>query len=105
MTQDSKISELKPFQKNVYIKNVEIIEAGEVEEYDMKGKPTKICNGKLRDDTGEISFSAWNETNAKTLSEAKKEGKRIDILNCYCKEYEGKLQLSTGFFGKIKKLE
>ena len=105
MTQNSKIKDLVAGQKKIYLKNCEVIEASEVREQNMKNWQTKemelvpVCDGKLKDETGEISFSAW-DGNANKLSKAK----RIDVDDAYCKSYDG-LKLTTGRFGNIKVLE
>lgn len=106
MTQDSKIKDLVAGQQNVYVKNCEVVETKGVEEYVMQGKPTKVCNATIKDDTGEIKITAWEGEFHNLLAEAKK----IDVLNCFCKkigggQYEGQLQLTLGKFGRIKKLE
>lgn len=63
------------------------------------GKKTTTQNLVIRDDSGEIELSLWGEQ-----CNLFRKGDRIGITNGYVSEYKGKLQLSTGKFGKIEKL-
>lgn len=96
----SKIKDMKPGQKNVFINNCEIVETKEIVKSTIGGKEVEICDGKIKDDTGEINISAFGFA-AKFL----KDSKKINVENCYCKEYNGSLQISTGFYGRIIKIE
>ncbi len=102
MTQDSKIKDLVEGQKNVYVKNCEIVETKGVENWRIQGKPIEVCNATIRDDTGEIKITAWEGAYHKLLAEAKK----INVENCFCKkissgQFEGELQITLGKFGRI----
>lgn len=98
---NSKLKDIKPSQKNIFITEVQVVESGPIEEYTMQGQKVKVCNGKVIDDSiGEpISITAWGFA-AQFLSGAKK----VCLENVYAKEYQGKIQISTGKFGRIKRI-
>lgn len=93
------ISELAARQGNVVITG-EIIEKGDVRTFDKFGKQGRVCNAKIKDDSGQIILSLWNEDIEKV-----KVGDRIKITNGWVSEYQGELQLSTGKFGKLEILD
>ena len=101
----SKISELKPLQKNVFIASAEIIQCSELKEINIKGSPVKVVDAIVKDETGQIRISAFG-----FVSQFLHMGARIKIENCFCKLYngedkkDGELQISTGYFGRIVKL-
>ena len=106
MVEKTKIKLLEEGEKNVFIDNCEVVETKGVEEWTIQGKPTKVCNATIKDDTGEIKITAWEGDYHKLLAEAK----RINVENCYCKkissgQFKGELQITLGKFGRIKKLE
>lgn len=95
--QFTKIKNLVAGQKNVFIKDCGVLETGGIEIYErMEGQP-KVCNGIIKDDTGQIKISAWGH-----LAPILNESKIVDVENCFCKEYNGELNLSTGKFGRLK---
>jgi len=90
------ISDLQARQGNVVITG-EIIEKGDTRTFDKFGKQGRVCNAKIKDDSGQIILSLWNEDIEKV-----KVGDRIKITNGWVSEYQGELQLSTGKFGKLE---
>ena len=93
-----KISELKPGQGKVDV-TVEIISLEPVREFDKFGKKLKVANAMVKDDSGEIKMSFWNEEIDKI-----EVGKQIKITNGYVSEFKGEKQLSAGKFGKLEVL-
>ncbi|ASI14296.1 replication factor A large subunit [Candidatus Mancarchaeum acidiphilum] len=60
------------------------------------GKELKVANATLKDETGTISISLWeNDIDAINV------GDKVEISNGYVNEFKGNLQLSTGRNGKI----
>lgn len=97
--QYSKINQLREGQKNVFIKEADVVETSEIIKANIKGKEVEIVDGIIKDEMGQIKISAFGFA-SKFLREAKK----IKVENCYCKGYNGELQISTGFFGRIVKI-
>lgn len=94
-----KISELKPKQGNVEVIGT-ITEKGETRTFEKFGKPGKVCSAKLKDDSGECTLSLWNDQ-----ADEFNVGEKVHIQNGYAGEWQGEIQLSTGKFGKLEKLE
>ena len=65
--------------------------------FEKFGKTGKVCNAKIKDDSGEISLTLWNDEIDKV-----KVGSKIRISNGYVGEWQGERQLSAGKFGKIE---
>ena len=90
-----KINELKAKQGNVNVKGT-IIECGAVREFNKFGKAGKVMNATLKDDSGTITLTLWNEDVEKINT-----GYEVEIINGWVSEWNNELQLSTGKFGKI----
>lgn len=93
------ITDLKPKQGSVEIV-AEVIEKGEVREFQKFGRPGRVCTAKIKDETGEIALTLWNEDIDKVDV-----GDKIKIENGYVNEWQGELQLTTGRFGKLEVIE
>jgi len=92
-----KINELKAKQGSVEVEG-KILEVSPAREFQKFGKPGKVANAILEDDTGKIVLSLWNEDVDKV-----KEGDVIIIKNGYVNEWQGELQLTAGRYGSIEK--
>jgi replication factor A1 len=92
-----RISELKARQGNVDVVG-EITEKGEAKEFNKFGKPGRVCNAKLKDASGEIKLTLWNDQVDQFQA-----GDKVHLVNGYVGEWQGELQLSTGKFGEITK--
>ncbi|MCX8146938.1 MAG: SOSS complex subunit B family protein [Candidatus Woesearchaeota archaeon] len=93
-----KISELKPRQGSVDL-IAEVIQKKEVREFEKFGRKGKVCNAIIKDDSGQISLTLWNEQVDKVNV-----GDKIKITNGYVNEWQGELQLTTGKFGALEVL-
>src|SRR3989344_1727441 len=93
------IVDLKPKQGSVGVV-AEVIDKGEVREFNKFGKQGRVCNAKIKDETGEIALTLWNDDIDKVNV-----GDRIKIENGYVNEWQGELQLTTGRYGKLEVLE
>lgn len=91
-----KISELTARQGNVALE-FEVIEKGDVRDFEKFGKKGKVCNCVVSDDSGRVKLTLWND-DCDTLNV----GDKAKIENGYVGEWQGELQLSTGKFGKIE---
>lgn len=75
----------------------EVTEKGDVREFEKFGKKGRVCNAKIKDATGEISLTLWNEQ-----IEQVKAGGKIHVINGWVSEWQGEKQLSTGKFGQLE---
>ncbi|MCG2719711.1 MAG: OB-fold nucleic acid binding domain-containing protein [Nanoarchaeota archaeon] len=93
------ITDLKARQGKVDIV-VEVTAKDEPREFEKFGKKGKVCSATVKDDSGEIKLSLWNEQ-ADTVNV----GDRVHIINGYVNEFQGELQLTAGKFGKLEIVE
>lgn len=75
----------------------EVTEKGDVREFQKFGKTGRVCNAKIKDETGEMALTLWNEQIDKV-----KVGDKIHIINGYVSEWQGEKQLTTGRFGQLE---
>ena len=90
------IKDLEVRQGNVDIV-VDIVEIGEVREFEKFGRPLRVATATAKDETGEIKLTLWNEDIDKV-----KAGDKVHITNGYVNEFQGEKQLTTGKFGKLE---
>src|SRR3989344_41470 len=93
------IVDLKPRQGKIEIV-AEVTEKGDVREFNKFGKTGRVCNAKIKDSSGEITLTLWNDD-----IDNVNVGDKIRIENGYVSEWQGELQLTTGKFGKLEILE
>ena len=93
-----KISELKTNQGSVEVEGV-ISELGDTRAFNKYGRELKVANAILKDDSGAIKLTLWNDDVTRF-----KEGDKIKITNGYVGEFQGEKQLTSGKFGKIEKV-
>ncbi len=79
---------------------VKVIAKEEPRTFEKFGKAGRVCTVKVKDDSGEIKVTLWNEDVDKIGV-----GDKVHIQNGWCSEYKGEKQLSTGKFGKIELIE
>ena len=90
------IKELAPRMGNVELV-AEVAEIGEIREFNKFGKAGRVATARLKDESGEIELSLWNEQ----IDQFSK-GDTIKVSNGYVKEYQGEMQLTTGMRGTIE---
>ena len=90
------ISELKPRQGNVIIE-AEVVDVGETKEFEKFGRKGRVANATIKDESGEIKLTLWNDDIDKI-----KKGDKIKISNGYVNEFQGEKQLTAGKFGKLE---
>lgn len=76
---------------------VEVIEKQEPRTFEKFGKTGKVCSAKVKDASGMVKLTLWNEEIDKIT-----EGDKIHLGNGWCSEYQGEKQVSAGKFGKIE---
>lgn len=95
-----KISELKSGMGNACIE-AEIVSIEAPREVVGKyGKRLRVASANIRDDSGEIVLSLWNEDIEKYI-----QGDKIKITDGWVSDYKGQLRISAGRSGKIEKIE
>ncbi|MEM3364731.1 MAG: OB-fold nucleic acid binding domain-containing protein [Candidatus Micrarchaeia archaeon] len=93
-----KISELKVGAVTGEIRG-EIIDLESPREVMNKyGVKMKVASGTIKDDSGEIKISLWNDDAGKF-----KVGDKVVFTNGWVSEFKGTKQLSAGKSGKIEK--
>jgi replication factor A1 len=93
-----KISELQAKQGSVDLV-AEVSEVSEAKEFSKFGKSGRVATATLKDETGEIRLSLWNEQ-----IDQVKAGSRVHIKNGFVNEWQGDKQLTTGRAGTIEVL-
>jgi len=93
------IKDLQPKQGNVNIV-LEVVDKGDVREFQKFGRAGKVCTATAKDTSGEIKLSLWNEQ-----VEMVNIGDKVKIVNGYVNEYQGEKQLTTGRMGKLEVVE
>ncbi|MBS3133115.1 DNA-binding protein [Candidatus Woesearchaeota archaeon] len=93
-----KISELKPRQGSVEVTG-EIVEVEEARMFNKFGKEGRVANAVLKDESGQIKLTLWNEQ-----ADQVKQGSKVTIKNGYVNEWQGEMQLTTGKFGQLEVL-
>ncbi len=68
--------------------------------FEKFGKTGRVCNAKVKDETGEMKLTLWNEDIDKV-----KVGDKIHLKNGWCSEFRDEKQLSSGKFGEIEVVE
>jgi len=91
-----KIKDLKPRQGKVDIE-VEIVDIGEVREFQKFGKAGRVATAIAKDETGKINLTLWNDE-----IDSVKIGDKVKITNGYVNEFQGEMQLTSGRFGKLE---
>lgn len=92
------IKDIKPNQ-NVTLSEVDVVSVGDIREFEKYGKSGRVCTLKIKDASGEAELSLWNDDVEKFAA-----GDRLKITDGWVKEWNGKLQISSGKTGKLEKL-
>ncbi|MFH1307574.1 MAG: SOSS complex subunit B family protein [archaeon] len=93
-----KIADVKKLQGSVEGSiEAEVMEIGETREFNKFGNIIKVANATLKDDSGTIQLSLWNDEINKVSK-----GDKVKVTNGYVKEFQGDPQLSAGKFGKLE---
>jgi len=95
----AKISELTSGQGNVDVEGT-ITDIGETRTFNKFGKELSVANATLKDDSGAIKLTLWNEDITRF-----KNNNKIKITNGYVNEFQGEKQLTSGKFGNIELIE
>lgn len=93
------INELEPKQGNVDV-IAEVTDKDSIREFEKFGKTGKVCNATIKDESGSIKLTLWNEQ-----IDTVNVGDKLHVTNGYVNEWQGEKQLTTGKFGKLEVLE
>ncbi len=93
-----KIKDVQP-NSTATLDKVDVVEKEEVREFMRFGKTGRVCNCKIKDDSGEMQLTLWNDDI--NLVEV---GETIKITDGWVKEWNGRKQITSGRNGKIDKL-
>ncbi|MFH1358311.1 MAG: SOSS complex subunit B family protein [archaeon] len=93
-----KISELTIGQGNVEVEGT-LKEIGETRTFNKFGKELKVANAILKDDSGTIKLTLWNDDVARFNN-----GDKVKVVNGYVNEFQGEKQLTSGKFGSLEKV-
>jgi replication factor A1 len=77
-----------------------VVSKEEPRTFEKFGKEGRVCNAKVKDESGEVTLTLWNEQ-----VEQVGVGDKIHLQNGWCSEFRGERQLSAGKFGKIELVE
>ena len=91
-----KISEIQANQGNISVE-AEIVAKEEPRTFTKFGKSGQVCSATLRDSSGEIRLTLWNDDIEKVEI-----GSRIKLENGWCSEFREQKQLSAGKYGKLE---
>ncbi len=75
----------------------EVTQKGDVREFEKFGKKGRVCNATIRDDTGNVTLTLWNDQ-----IDQVEVGATVKISNGFVSEWQGEKQLSTGRFGTLE---
>lgn len=89
------IKDLQP-NTSVDVLEAEVVEVEEPREFTNFRGTGRVANARVKDETGEIKLTLWNEQVDQVAP-----GKKVKIENGWVKEYRGELQVGTGKFGKM----
>jgi len=90
------LNEIAPRQGKIEIEAT-IVSIDKPKEFEKFGKKGKVANAMIKDSSGEMKMTLWNEEIDKV-----KVGDKIKITNGYCNEFQGEKQLTAGRFGKLE---
>ncbi len=90
------IKDLQPKQRNVNIV-AEVTEIGDVRTFEKFGTQGRVANAVIKDDSGTVKLTLWNDQIDKV-----KVGDKVEIKNGYVNEWQGEIQLTTGKLGSLE---
>lgn len=90
------IKDLQIRQGNVDIV-VDVVDVSPPREFQKFGKTGRVASATVKDATGQVNLSLWNEQ-----VDQVKPGQKVKITNGYVNEWQGEPQLTTGKMGKLE---
>lgn len=74
----------------------DVTEKGDIRTFEKFGRQGKVCNVVVKDESGEIKLSLFNDDVDKVHV-----GDKVHVQNGWVSEWQGEKQLSAGKFGKL----
>jgi len=96
-----KVSDLRAGLKNVDL-IVSVKKIFSEKKFEKNQKKGRIINLIVADDTAEIRLSLWHKDTELIEKLHIERGNKLKLSNCIVTEYNGKIQLSLGYNGKIE---
>ena len=93
----TKVAELKPGMRRVDVAGT-IVKIDGPRDVQTKFGPGQVATATLKDDSGEVEVTLWNENISKVQV-----NDSVQIENGYVDSFRGKLQLNVGRYGKLTK--
>jgi replication factor A1 len=90
------IKDLQIRQGDVEI-TVDVVDVSPPREFQKFGKTGRVASATVKDATGQVNLSLWNEQ-----IDQVKPGQKIKITNGFVSEWQGEPQLTTGRMGKLE---
>ncbi|MBR9676284.1 hypothetical protein GOV05_04710 [Candidatus Woesearchaeota archaeon] len=75
----------------------EVVDIGQVREFEKEGKSGRVATATIKDESGLINLSLWNEQ-----IDLVSLGDRIHIKNAWCDEFREEKKISTGKYGTLE---
>jgi len=91
-----KISEIQGDQGKIHVHG-DVIDVSPVREFEKYGRTLRVANAVLRDESGTVKLTLWNDEIGKV-----KKGDKVEVINGYARTYQDEIQLTAGKFGEIK---
>ncbi|MFC1686038.1 OB-fold nucleic acid binding domain-containing protein [Nanoarchaeota archaeon] len=91
-----KISEIQGNQGKIDVEG-DVVEISEPREFEKYGKTLRVATAILKDDSGTVKLTLWNEEIGKI-----KKGDRVAVKNGYARTFRDEVQLTAGKFGKME---
>lgn len=90
--------DIKDLKQNMSVDVLEgeVIDIEEAREFSTFRGNGKVANARMKDETGEVKLTLWNEQIDQVSV-----GSKVKIENGWVKEYRGELQVSTGKLGTL----
>lgn len=94
-----KISELEINSRKINIK-AKVVDIEQPRDIVTRFGQTRVANAVIEDETGQFSLVLWGDEVDKVMI-----GQQIQIENGYIREFQGRLQLNVGKYGKLSVVE
>jgi len=78
----------------------EVVGVGDVREFNKYGRVLKVANVDIKDESGTIKLTLWNDNISKV-----KVGDKIKIEKGYVNSFQGALQVTLGKFGTLEVIQ
>jgi replication factor A1 len=98
LKEDMNISDLSVNQR-IDLLDAVVKEISPVKEFSKFGKIGRVATAIIKDKTGEIQLTLWDEQ-----IDLVKKGDKLKVINAYAKEWQGEKQVNVGRIGSIEVL-